>query len=146
MKNLRDILAAEGLITAAADPTWDRIGKAWAMAKAGINKVQSSGVSYFKVMPEAPTKLGYNDHGAYMSYKFMSTWAAHDDQLWEISAKRSRGIILKALKSVGAKIGSVPPMNDFGTKDTPFTLDGRPFEFGFYPHRYDMGLFINPVL
>ena len=132
MKNLRNILASEGLVAASENPTWDRISKAWAKAEAGINKTDR--VGYSKVEPEK----------AYMTYKFMSTFAPHDDKTWEVSAERSRGIILKALKSAGAKIGSVPPMNDFRTKETPFTLDGLPFVFGFDPYRYDMGLYIKP--
>ena len=77
-----------------------------------------------------------------LSYRFMSTYAPHDDHTWNVSTQQSRQAVLDNLIKHGAVIeGPVPPMNDFGTPGVKFSLEGYPFELITTGHRYDVEIY-----
>jgi len=77
-----------------------------------------------------------------LTYKFMSTYAPHDDDVWNASTTKSRKVVLDNLVKHGATIeGSVPPMDDFGTPAVKFSLGGQPFELHTTGHRYDVEIY-----
>jgi len=86
----------------------------------------------------APTKSNT------ITYKFMSTYGAHDDDLWNRSTTKARQVVLNNLTAGGAVIeGSVPPMDDFGTPGVKFSLGGQRFKLITTGHRYDVEIYVT---
>ncbi len=81
-----------------------------------------------------------------LTYQFMSTWGAHDDDLWNSSTQQSRQVVLDNLVKHGAVIESaVPPMNDFGTPGVNFSLGGQSFELVTTGYRYDVEIYVKGI-